>query len=313
MPKFHNDKRLKNLLLENDVPLNDAVRRGKFYSEYFDWCYLCKVYKMTHSIKSICEITGLSYDAVRTNLIKSGCALEKFSRKNKSKYSFDNSLFFPNPTFSGSYVLGWMYSDGSITKNKLSLTLKKDDEKQLNYISNLISNKKIRNIKNSNAVSFEFYSVEIAKKFIVEYNLIPDKSHHNFIIPIYKFSDENFPYLLLGLLEGDGNISKKYPSVTLLLSSNSWNNISTRLMHIGIDFSNVSCKVLNKYGLVCVDFRGNSYFSILYFIYKNTNKIKPLLRKYELFLSQLDRSISGKTSPYKSIAYNIRDSLTYNV
>ena len=31
MPKFHDEEKLKQLLIDNNSPINDAVKRGKFY------------------------------------------------------------------------------------------------------------------------------------------------------------------------------------------------------------------------------------------------------------------------------------------
>ena len=36
MPKFYNEEKLKELLLENRVPITDAVNRGEFYRQYFN-------------------------------------------------------------------------------------------------------------------------------------------------------------------------------------------------------------------------------------------------------------------------------------
>ena len=34
MPKVHDEKVLRKLLVKHNIPLNDAVKRGKFYREY---------------------------------------------------------------------------------------------------------------------------------------------------------------------------------------------------------------------------------------------------------------------------------------
>ena len=64
MPKYHTDTKLEKLLKDNNININDAVMRGKFYREYFDWVYFANQYAEGKSIKDICELTGLSYDAV---------------------------------------------------------------------------------------------------------------------------------------------------------------------------------------------------------------------------------------------------------
>ena len=36
MPVLQDNEKLKKLLIEHNVPLSDAVKRGKFYEEYFE-------------------------------------------------------------------------------------------------------------------------------------------------------------------------------------------------------------------------------------------------------------------------------------
>ena len=308
MPVLQDNEKLKKLLIEHNVPLSDAVKRGKFYEEYFDWDYYSELYKQGKSIRDISRLTNLSYDVVRSNLIKKLGSLRDFTNKGNSKYSFNKSLLFPKVNEYGAYLLGWLYSDGSLTHSRISIVIQGSDYSHLCYLSSIFTEKPVSH-KKCGAVEFNFFDVDLCDKLKEEYNVLPNKSHINFEIPLDRFEPKTIPYLLLGLLEGDGNINKKNPSCSLLMSSNTWKHIKS-FLDCKIDLSQCHESTLNEYGLMLLDFRGVSYFELLHYIYSNTlYLIKPLERKFNLFLSQIERSINGRTSPYKKLAVNIRDSL----
>lgn len=139
MPVLHDKEKLKNLLLENNIPLNDAVRRGKFYKEYFDWDKISSDYVKGKSIRDICKEIPLSYDVVRVNLIDKLKKLGAFDRKGKSKFFFNFDLFFPKLNNVGAYLLGWLYSDGYVTDSKIGIGLSSKDTEHLRYLASLMS------------------------------------------------------------------------------------------------------------------------------------------------------------------------------
>ena len=303
MPKMHSDLKLKELLESNGIPLNDAVKRGEFYQNYFDWDSLAEKYKEGNSIRDISKLTGLSYDAVRINLIRVLGELRPFNRKGQGSYTFNDYLFFPRITNIGAYFLGWLYSDGCITHDKITFTQQWKDKSHIDYLAGLVSNKPCRNAKNGR--EFNYFSVDLTQKFMKVYNVLPNKSHRNYKIPLDRFTKESLPYLLLGLFEGDGSVSKNL-DCSMLLPSNTWEELRKI---IPVDLSKVSATPLNKYGLLNIYFRGNSYFDFSLYVYTLTDEVIPLRRKFERFIIQCQRSAMGRTSPYKHIAKDVWDSL----
>ena len=304
MPKMHSDTKLKELLESNGIPLNDAVKRGEFYRSYFDWDFLAEKYKEGNSIRDISKLTGLSYDAVRVNLIRVLGELRPFTHKGLSSYTFHDYLFFPTITNIGAYFLGWLYSDGCITHDKITFTQQWKDKAHLDYIAGLVSNKPCRDAKNGR--EFDYFSVDLTHKFMEVYNVLPNKSHNNYRIPIEKFTEESLPYLVLGLFEGDGSVSKAGLDCSMLLSSNTWEALKEV---IPVDLSKVSNVCLNDYGLLNIYFKGFSYFDFSLYVYTNTSEVIPLRRKFERFMTQCERSTFGRTSPYKHVAKDVWDSL----
>ena len=307
MPKFHDEEKLKQLLIDNNIPINDAVKRGKFYRENFDWVSYKKDYENGESIKDICIKSGLSYDTVRTNLKRVGTAFKEFKREKKSKYSFNNKNLFPMTNI-GAYLMGWLYSDGSINDYRISLSLSKKDKTHLRYIADLFGSKDKELNEHKLCYEYKFYSVDLCKRLKEELNLLDRKSYKNFEIPFAKFTDKQLPYLLLGLFEGDGSISKDSLSCSFLITEKSWNSLKSRLLN-KIDLSHINVMVISNYKLLRIDFTGISYYEFLTYIYNNTLEVKVLSRKFYRFLRQIERSMNGTTSPYKKLAVNIRCTL----
>lgn len=308
MPVYHNKDKLNKLLIENNIPITDAVARGRFYEEHFDWDYLSKCYSEGESIKGICNKTSLSYDAVRVNLLKKLGNLRSFSRRGESSYYFKTGFLFPILSPKGAYFLGWMYSDGCNTGNLITFTQSSKDFLQLKYLTSLFTDKPVKYNSKGQAY-FSYHSVDICNLLSHRFNVCKRKSFKNIRIPLNLFTDSNLPYLLLGLLEGDGSICRKSLSCQLLMSSKTWNGMYYRLIKQGVDLSHLIINKLNGYGLLSVLFLGKSYFSLLHYVYSRTLRVKPMERKYYSFVLQIYRSMNGRTSPYKDLAYNVWDSL----
>lgn len=302
MPKFHNEENLKALLAAHNVPLNDSVKRGDFYREYFDWDVICKQYRQGFSIRELCCKYNLSYDTMRENLKRNNVKFKDFSVKGDSAYRIKKRMFFPKPNMRGSYILGWLYSDGCIQHNFIDITLQLRDTNHLIYLASLFTNKPV--IVNDKAATLRVYGVDFVSELASTYNLLKNKSNKDYRIPLNLFDFKTLPYMLLGLLEGDGSINKKSLGCHILVTQNTWNDLKYFL-----PVNNPLIRVLNKYGLIEVTFSGENYFNFLGYVYANTKNVKPLKRKYSLFLNQLQRSINGRTSPYKKLAVKTRDSL----
>ena len=305
MPVFNDMVKLKTLLVEHGINPNDAVKRGEFYRNYFDWDDLKRKYEEGSSIKDLCRETNLSYDTIRENLRRNGVDFRKFSYKGVNEYSFKSEYLYNLNEF-GAYLVGWLYSDGHVNDNKLTITIQKGDKEHLQYLASIFTEKPIREV--SNGVSFDYYNNDLCKFIKREFKIKNRKSEDNYKIDFNKFG-EHTPYLLLGLLEGDGCIAKTTSEVQFLIPLKSIKGLTDYLNSNGVNTSKVRLNELNEYGLISMKFKGESYFSILEFIYKNTSKVKPLQRKKGNFRNQVIRSMNGRTSPYKQLAKDVWDSL----
>jgi hypothetical protein len=306
MPKYNDMEKLKELLIENNVNPRDNHAKKRFYDKYYDWDSLCKEYDDGCTIKDICKKTNLSFDVVRARLKKYTHVRNSLDDgRYESDYDFDYDCL-ENLNKKGAYLLGWIYSDGNIrSSGRLKFHQQDSDRTHLEYIANLYSNKPV--YENVNA--WHFFSKRLYNILSDKYNISETKSMENYNIDFGKYSKEVIPYLLLGLFEGDGHISAVRPSSEMLMPEKSVISFLSTLENAGVNTEYHIARKLNKHGLVNVKFSGRSYFRYFEYLYNNTTEIKPLMRKYKRYLIQLDRSIEGRTSPYKWLARDIRDSL----
>lgn len=306
MPKYNDMEKLRKFLIDNGIDPDDNYAKKRFYDEYYDWESLCEEYDNGAIIKDICEKTNLSYDVVRARLLKYTNVRNSYDDgRYISKYEFDIDCL-ENLNKKGAYLLGWIYSDGNIRENgRLRFHLQDSDRGHLKYIANLYSDKPLY----EEDAEWVFFSKRLYYLLREKYRVSETKSFENYNIEFDKYSEEHLPYLLLGLFEGDGSISKYKPSSEHLLPEKSVISFLTVLENVGVDTQYHRRRRLNKHGLTAINFSGYSYFEFFEYLYNNTNDIKPLLRKYKCYINQLERSINGRTSPYKWIARDIRDSL----
>lgn len=306
MPKFYNEEKLKELLLENRVPITDAVKRGEFYRQYFDWNTIFAEYESGLSLKDLCKKYNLSYDVVRKNLYRMGATFRKFTFQGTSAYKIYEDLFFPKITPIGAYILGWIYSDGCIPDSFqfVDITLSNTDKEHLEYLASLFTDKPVK--KTHYGQTIRVHGKEFFEKLSKDYNIQPRKSHKNFEIPIELFDDECIPYLVLGLFEGDGSISGEHLGASMLLTERTWDRLQWKLPLEDL----VKYRTMNNYGLIQLYFNGKNYFSVLGYMYGGSTKVKPLERKFKRFLIQLERSKNGVTSPFRNLAVNTWDSLS---
>ena len=118
-----------------------------------------------------------------------------------------NEEFFDSQTPTSAYVLGWIYSDGTLRKNRYQIKIVSNDIEVLEKIKNLMStNHKIYKTLRKNR-SKPTYSLVLDSKHLyqqlIKIGLTPNKSKTlSFPILLQKV----MPYFIRGYFEGDGCI-----------------------------------------------------------------------------------------------------------
>ena len=212
-------------------------------------------------------------------------ALKGSGRKNKNvKYpALDDAFFSRVDTEAKAYLLGWIASDGSITKGSIRLYLHEKDAKTLSRVRDLICAELPLRQKKPHLVGFTINSTQVVAD-ICRWLDIPEGK---------KSSTVGFPQLetealgwafLRGLFDGDGSVSSveaanrrsaraEWPAPRCTLTSN-----SSRLLDAVARF----CRVPSYRGTTVIEWAGSNALDFLGKLYGNTSLY--LTRKRDLYL-----------------------------
>lgn len=231
-------------------------------SKYFNKeCIVChkkfhlKKYKETHTNTKCCSKKC-------SNILRKTVYLGT-SNPNR-KYTYDENFFEKIDTDSKAWILGWIASDGSISKsNKLDITIDKIDIDVLNTIKNILdTNIPIKMKKNTTLVNLCISSKKIVSDLKKHLNISDGKKAYQ--LNIININLDLIPHFVRGVFEGDGNISYNNGCPSCSISSKS----KIFLEYIGnslkVPYHIYCVKKAMQYSLVycgnnCLDFLGKIY------------------------------------------------------
>jgi hypothetical protein len=190
------------------------------------------------------------------------------------KYNLNENYFEKVNTQNKSYVLGFIYADGSVYENYLSIRLSKKDIEILNFIKKELEyGGKIRTYQ----VNDKYYvDLTICSNKIIgdlfKLGIIRNKTYLSKKLPLYEKKYEWD--LLRGFFDGDGSIysttKRGRTEYTICFSNNI--SVLNQVKNILINYNISSCKIRHRYNnneSCMLEIRGN----------KNIEKINKLLYK----------------------------------
>ena len=154
-------------------------------------------------LKDISKQVGLSQPTI-SKFIRNGCIPFK-----NSIYDLDDSFFEKIDSPEKAYFLGWIASDGCLSKGSVTFCLNEKDEDVLFLLRSLIkSDKPIQKYKKAGYTSlYSHFSIRNKKIFndLLQHGVHPQKTKTVFI-PSQVINSSLFKYYLRGFFEGDGCI-----------------------------------------------------------------------------------------------------------
>ena len=204
-----------------------------------------KMYSDGYTLSEIANHFGYkSYKPVRTILHNEGVNLKlKIGSRSRTK-SLDENYFSIIDTPNKAYILGWIISDGYVSKGKLVFGLK--DVEIIQFIKNeLKSEHKINDSliydKRTGKYNRQYRIQICSKKISEDWNNLGIQESKSFTAQLPKIETELLPHLVRGLFEGDGyigegkyNNGKPYPRFSIILSEKLYHEISPILELSGI-------------------------------------------------------------------------------
>lgn len=197
-------------------------------------------------------------------------------RKNpNTKYNLDDNFFKKIASEDKAYLLGWIASDGTVTKNGIQISINKKDIKCLETLKDIICKDIQIKSKTVDMVSLTISSKTIVNDICELLNILPEKKSDIVCFPNLENDDLKWAFLR-GFFDGDGSISNitdecRSPQCSITTSSINMRNAIK-------EFCKIPC---NENG-ISLWWYGNNALDFLSKLYKNSNY--RLYRKYDLYL-----------------------------
>jgi hypothetical protein len=207
---------------------------------------IIEMYNSGSTMTTIAKYFGFkSYGPVQKVLKKEGINLKlRIGSNNRSK-SLNENYFDKIDTPNKAYILGWIMSDGYVSKNKLVFGLK--DLEILEFIKKeMDSGHKISEVfkydKRTNK-TYQQHILQICSKKISEsLNKLGIFQAKSFTVNLPKISKKLYPHLIRGLFDGDGYIGAGknsaedlYPRFSLIVSEKLYNSLTPVFNDLGIE------------------------------------------------------------------------------
>jgi hypothetical protein len=215
-------------------------------------------------------------------------------KEKEKKVNFSN--FNPINKKEVAYFLGFLWSDGSIYKNEISIEIKSNDEEDLLSVLNKFGiwniSRRIRNNK------YKLTNIRTNNKdissFLIE-NDYKDKSIKSPFKILNLINDELKPYFFRGLIDGDGCFCSKknrsYFSITNNINQD-WNSIFSLFDNLNIKYKyNIIERKSGNYSDVVISSKKEITKLGNYIYGKNFDNI-GFFRKYNTYLEIKNRIVS---------------------
>lgn len=209
------------------------------------------------------------------------------------KYNID-PLFFEKWSPNMAYILGYIFADGCLLKNRYRLKIASCDKSHLrkvlyvmksNYpmLANWSDNRKVPN----------YYSIVDSKKVyfdLIRLGLVPRKSK---VAELPYIPERYFFHFLRGYFDGDGSVyydkphidrgDKKYVRLNACFTSASYNLLNTLQELISKKLKIYQQKLSKNYDAFKLRYSTQDALKLLSRLYKNSNKVLRLDRKYRIY------------------------------
>lgn len=284
---FKSQKTVDRKIANNELCQNCKAKEKQALEHYSRLCPQCGK-EIVYKYKS--DFTK----ATKNNSLCKSCAVSKSSIFQKGHNLNDewtlreNSLdkLISEKSLETFYWVGFILADGSFYNNRFEFGLKEDDVDVLRAFANYIEFKgdiKHRDSTKSNRIQFN--NKPSIEKFMKEYGFDYDKTYNPCSFDSFKnYSKEQIISLLIGIIDGDGNIQENgstYTNAITITAHKLWKNFYKELLtFLGIDLhisdvKNSNCISINIYKReYCIALKQFIINNNLFYFSRKWDKIK---------------------------------------
>lgn len=263
---------------------------------------IIEMFNQKHTLTEISNYFGYkSNGSIRKLLKNEGFNTSQMTgQKNRSK-SLNENYFDNIDTPNKAYILGWIMSDGYVSKNKLVFGLK--DLEILEFIKNETeSGHKISEVfvhdKRTNKTYQQHILQITSKKMSESLNKLGIHQSKSFTVDLPKINKILYPHLIRGLFDGDGYVGEGknsagdlFPRFSLILSEKLYNSLTPIFNILNIELKKPDI-VAEKNGDLILKlrvYRKKELRCFFNYIYGDGN-VSKLNRKYDKFKELLGNS-----------------------
>lgn len=244
---------------------------------------ICKLYLKGYSCSKIAKIYGSYNTSIRRILIKNN--IEIRTHAFYIERYVDESLFIGKLSSEEEYFLGLIITDGCISGNRLSLSLKKEDIHMLESFANFLGNKvKVKNYFHKKHNKKQYYVAVRSKILCDNLKKLAIFNNKSFELKL------NIPLtfnILRGIIDGDGHINTKTLSGRVSVFGNSL--VFLKQIQNFYLKHNIKSKIGKSKNLYSLDFYKQKdilhlydkmYYQVDLFLIRKKNNYGPLLKKF---------------------------------
>ncbi len=212
-----------------------------------------------------------------------------------SQYNYDRNMFEDIDTVEKAYFLGWIASDGCLSKNTVCLSIHRKDVACLELLRDIVTDSIPIKYPRENMVSFAISSKIMMLDLCRHLGIEPGKKSHKVRFP--KLDHELAWVFLRGYFDGDGTIrklsSKSSPDCGIASES-------TEMLTAIQEFCGIPCRITKGY----ISYSGTNAIDFLGKLYANCGEYK-LIRKFETYQGWLTwrLRLPGKNTAHKIMPY----------
>ena len=209
-------------------------------------------------------------------------------------YNLNENYFNSIDSGDKAYILGFIYADGSINKNYLSIGLSDKDIEILEYFKKCLGyNGKIYKRVSDKGLGYGTLTIssKILTNKLIDFGIIGNKTYLSKTLP--KYPKEYEKDFLRGFFDGDGSIycNKLGKDFTVNFSGNL--NILSEIKNILSDYNISSCNIRHRHETnesCLLDIKGNLNIEKIYLLFYNTESfyLKRKKEKFNDFNKMLD-------------------------
>lgn len=201
---FHcRDSSISKILKDNNIQIRNN-KNGRIFNLYQEKEIIDLYLNKKLSQKEIANKYSCCTETIHKILIRNNIEIKTQPRKNKEQI---NNFFEKIDTEEKAYFLGFLFADGCVYKNQISLEIHNRDRYLLEKFKEILQlNSKISYRKRDNTeVCCIRISSEKMCKDLNQYGIVQNKTYITKHLP--HISIEFLPHFLRGLIDGDGWIS----------------------------------------------------------------------------------------------------------